>query len=109
MEGGSGSVMVETADIVIPEAFRADIERAVAILREGGCSEVYLFGSLAEGCSREGSDIDLAVRGCPTGAFFPLFGKLMGELKHRVDLVRLDTPDPFAKFLLQQGGLLRVG
>ncbi len=101
--------MIETADIVIPEAFRPDIERAVEILKEGGCSEVYLFGSLAEGCSREDSDIDLAVCGCPTGEFFQLFGRLIGELKRRVDLVRLDVPDPFAEFLLQQGDLLRVG
>jgi predicted nucleotidyltransferase len=101
--------MLETANIVIPEAFRSDIERAVEILKEGGCSEVFLFGSLAEGRSREGSDIDLAVRGCPTGEFFHLFGKLIGEIKHRVDLVRLDAPDPFAQFLLQQGDLLRIG
>lgn len=101
--------MIETADIVIPEAFQPDIERAVEILKEGGCSEVFLFGSLAEGCSQESSDIDLAVRGCPPSSFFRLYGKLLWELKHRVDLVDLDADDPFARWLIQNEEMLRVG
>ncbi len=90
-------------------SFQPDIDRAVAILKAGGCSEVFLFGSLAEGRAHEHSDIDLAVRGCPPGAFFHLYGKLLGELEHPVDLVKLDTADPFAQFLLEHGELLRVG
>ena len=90
-------------------AFQPDLDRAVAILKDGGCSEIFLFGSLAEGRAHENSDIDLPVRGCPSGAFFNLYGKLMGELQHRVDLVKLDTTDPFAQFLLEHGELLRVG
>lgn len=101
--------MIETTDIMIPEAFRPDIERAVEILKEGGCSEVFLFGSLAEGYSREDSDIDMAVRGCPPSSFFHLYGKLLWELQHRVDLVDLDATDPFARWLLQNEELLRVG
>ncbi len=90
-------------------SFQPDIDRAVAILKAGGCSEVFLFGSLAEGRAHEHSDIDLAVRGCPTSAFFHLYGELMFELRHAVDLIDLDAPDPFAQFLLQQGVLKRVG
>lgn len=100
---------IEPAAITIPVAFQPDIARAVHILKEGGCSEVFLFGSLAAGRSRANSDIDLAVRGCPPGEFFHLYGKLMGALEHQVDLVKLDTTDPFAQFLLEHGGLLRVG
>ena len=93
----------------IHTAFQPDLDRAVAILKDGGCSEVFLFGSLAEGRAHENSDIDLAVRGCPTGAFFRLLGELMFELRHAVDLVDLDAPDPFAQFLLQHGALKHVG
>lgn len=32
-----------------PAEYREDIERAIAILKAGGCREIYLFGSLAEG------------------------------------------------------------
>jgi len=101
--------MIETADIVIPEAFRPDIERAVEILKEGGCSEVFLFGSLAEGCSWEGADIDLAVRGRPPQNFFRALGQLLTELKHSVDLVDLDENSPFSRFLEKEGTLIRVG
>ena len=94
---------------MINSSFQPDIDRAVAILKAGGCSEVFLFGSLAQGRAHEHSDLDLAVRGCPTGAFFQLYGQLMGTLDHRVDLVKLDTADPFAQFLLEHGELLRVG
>ncbi|MBI1764239.1 MAG: nucleotidyltransferase domain-containing protein [Acidobacteria bacterium] len=99
-------------EVTLPLAakpFEQDIQHAVEILKSGGCSEVFLFGSLAEGRAHEHSDIDLAVRGCPTGEFFPLFGELMFELHHSVDLIDLDAPDPFAQFLLQHGVLKRVG
>jgi len=67
---GSASIL-ET----FPKAYRADIERAVQILREGGCQEVHVFGSVAEGRIRKGSDLNLAVRGCPPRNFFPLLGR----------------------------------
>ncbi len=98
-----------TPKIQVPEVYEKDISRAVAILKAAGCSQVFLFGSLASGKVREGSDIDLAVRGCPQGSFFHLLGRLLLELDHSVDLVSLDRPDPFARYLETQGGLLQVG
>jgi predicted nucleotidyltransferase len=98
------------AQALIPDPIiQQDLKQAVEILKQGGCQEIFLFGSWAEGRAHEHSDIDLAIRGCPSGSFFHLYGKLLGELEHRVDLVRLDTPDPFARFLLEHGELLRVG
>ncbi|MEK7327702.1 MAG: hypothetical protein AAB217_20855 [Chloroflexota bacterium] len=41
--------------------------------------------------------------------FFQLLGKLLLELNHSVDLVNLDRPDPFARFLETKGGLLQIG
>lgn len=58
----------------LPREYRADIERAIEILKEGGCREIHVFGSVAEGQTRTGSDIDIAVRGCPPGSFFALLG-----------------------------------
>jgi len=37
----------------VPLGYREDIEKAVKILENVGCKEVYLFGSLAEGNARE--------------------------------------------------------
>lgn len=96
-------------DITLPEAFQRDIDRAVRILKEAGCTEIFLFGSLAEGAAKEASDIDLAVRGCPRGHFFRLWGKLAWELDHPVDLVKLDADDPFALYLQKERDLVRVG
>lgn len=94
--------------IKLPEAYQKDIRRAVQILKEAGCTHVFLFGSLAGGEVREGSDIDLAIRGCPKGEFFHLLGKLLLELDRSADLVNLDTSDAFARYLEREGGLVRV-
>lgn len=96
------------SEVNIPEAFQPDIERAVKILKDGGCTEVFLFGSLAEGCSRADSDIDLAVRGCPPRDFLRIYGELMWRLEHKVDLVDLDVSHPFTKYLAQEGDMLRL-
>lgn len=93
----------------IPETHQKDIYRAVEILREGGCSQVFVFGSLASGGATRASDIDIAVRGCPTGVFFHLLGKLMLKLDHQVDLVSLDYEDDFARHLEEEGELYRIG
>lgn len=49
----------------LPEIYHKDIRRAVEILKEAGCTDVNLFGSLTTGKNRDGSDINLAIRGCP--------------------------------------------
>jgi len=96
-------------EMQLPESYREDVRRAVEILKEAGCTEVFLFGSLIEGKEREGSDIDLAIRGCPKGSFFHLLGKLLLELDHPVDLVNLDRQDAFARYLEEEGELLQIG
>ena len=88
---------------------REDIERAIEILKEEGCSEVFLFGSAATGGHQKFSDLDIAVRGCPKGRFFHVWARLFMNLSRPVDLVKLDSGDPFAQFLLTGGELLRVG
>ena len=93
----------------LPAEYRPDIDRAIRILRQGGCTEVHLFGSIAEGRETSRSDIDLAVRGCPPEKFFALLGELMVELEHAVDLVDLDADKELAEFLQQHVELLHVG
>lgn len=92
----------------IPRDFKDDIEKAVRILKDNGCTEVYLFGSIAEGKVNEHSDIDIAVRGCRPEKFFYLYGKLMLELMHPVDLINLDRQDDFSRFLEEEGELVLV-
>jgi predicted nucleotidyltransferase len=100
--------MPTIADIALPEALRDDIDRAVRILREAGCTEVYLFGSIAEGVATERSDIDLAVRGCPAELFLRVYGRLTWDIQRPIDLVPLDSDDPFSQFLQEHGELIRI-
>ena len=92
-----------------PPEFHADLQRAVEILKEGGCTEVHVFGSVAEGRVREGSDLDLAVRGCPPGRFFILLGRLLAELEHPVDLVDLDRDQRISAFLTEHQLTINLG
>jgi predicted nucleotidyltransferase len=93
----------------LPRSVQEDIQRAVRILKEEGCSEVFLFGSAATGEFNEMSDLDIAIRGCPKGRFFDILAKLFMSLSRPVDLVKLDSEDLFAQYLQKQGELLRVG
>jgi len=93
----------------IAEEYRTDVSRAVEICRAEGCREVYVFGSVAAGRHRPGSDLDIGVRGCPPERFYRLLGRLMDELTHSVDLVDLDLEVRVAEFLEQEGQLVHVG
>ncbi len=92
----------------IPKSVEDDLSRAVEILKNEGCTDIFLFGSFAKGTVREGSDLDMAIRGCPHGRFFHLMGKLLLELKRPVDLVNLDRKDAFARYLEEEGELLKI-
>ena len=92
----------------VSQDYREDVDRAVQILTEGGCSEVFLFGSVPQGTTHGASDIDIAVRGCPKDRFFGLLGDLLVELEHPVDLVDLDEDNGFATRLVTEGRLVRV-
>jgi len=96
-------------NINIPESYQKNIRRAVEILKEAGCSDIFLFGSLAENNFREGSDIDIAVRGCPRGKFFYIWGKLFRQLDYPVDLIRLDRDDAFSRYLEEKGEMIQIG
>ena len=95
--------------IQLPEAYQKNVRRAVKILKGAGCTDIFLFGSLATGNIRGESEIDLAIRGCPKGEFFHLLGRLLFELDYPVDLVNLDRQDAFARYLDKEGELLQIG
>jgi predicted nucleotidyltransferase len=101
-------MMKQNQALQIAEPYEKDIQKAIDILKDAGCSEVFLFGSLAAQETRLKSDIDLAVRGCPSGKFFHLLGKLLLELEHSVDLVNLDSQHAFASFLEQEKELIQI-
>lgn len=92
----------------IPDKYKEDIIRAIEILKEAGCREIFLFGSLVDGEIRDGSDIDLAISGCPAGLYYNILGQLLLQLNHQVDLIDLDNEDGFVKHLKKEGKLVYV-
>lgn len=93
----------------LPETYHRSLKHAVEILKAAGCTDVFIFGSSVTGQVRDNSDLDLAVRGCPKGKFFHILGQLLLELDYPVDLINLDNQDAFARYLENEGELVRVG
>ncbi|MEK7403744.1 MAG: nucleotidyltransferase domain-containing protein [Acidobacteriota bacterium] len=85
------------------------IDRAAAVLRAEGAREIYVFGSAAKGELRTGSDVDLAVSGLPPQVFFRAMSKVSDVPGRQIDLIDLDEDSPFARYLRENGELLRVG
>jgi predicted nucleotidyltransferase len=94
--------------MIFPETYQKDIDTAISILKEEGCKEVYIFGSIASGESNKNSDIDIAIKGFKTGRFFTIYSKLMNALEHEIDLVDLDNNKRFAKHIFETGDIVRV-
>lgn len=84
------------------------IDKAARVLREAGASEVYIFGSVAEGRSTPDSDIDLAVSGLPQEAFFEAVGTIAMDVTENFDLVDIDDTNPFTEIIRKKGRLIRV-
>lgn len=96
--------------INLPNSYKQDIVKATSILKENGASEVFIFGSIANGKFNENSDIDIAVRGLDEQHFYKVASVLMFELENKFDLIDLDDKENrFSQMLLKVGGLLKVG
>ena len=94
--------------MIFPETYQKDIDTAIGILKEEGCSEVYIFGSVASGESNENSDIDIAVKGIKAEKFFKIYAKLSNALEHQVDLIDISSDKRFAKHIFKTGKITRV-
>ncbi len=88
--------------------FKEDVEKAVAILKQEGSQEIYLFGSLAKDKGNAHSDIDIAVRGIPARKFFSTYSKTARNMEHELDLVDLDHEKSFAQLLEKKAELVRL-
>ena len=84
------------------------LKEGAALLKGEGAAEEYVFGSLASGRAHEDSDVDLAISGLPPERFFPVMARLATLFRRPVDLVDLDEPGLFTRFLRAEGLLQRV-
>lgn len=84
------------------------LDKIIAIIKDEGDIEIYIFGSYARGNFSVDSDIDIAVKGLKSSDFFRVYGKLLSEIKKDIDFVDLDEKSPFTEALLKSGELSRV-
>jgi predicted nucleotidyltransferase len=93
----------------IPADYRKDIQKAVEILKKAGIKEIYLFGSFAKKEYNENSDIDIAVVGLNPKKYYRIYGELMMNLDHDIDLIKLDDKNSrFSKFIKEEEELLKI-
>ncbi len=93
----------------MPDDLAKRVEKAAEALRAAGAREVYVFGSLAQGKTRENSDVDMAVSGLPPEVFFRAMAAAHDALGRPLDLIDLDEENAFTRYLKTEGELRRVG
>ena len=82
---------------------------AAKLLKDAGCTEVFLFGSQATGNATANSDVDLGVKGLPPTLFFRIHSDLEEALRMPVDLVDFDYQKDFYEMLNRIGELKKIG
>jgi predicted nucleotidyltransferase len=88
----------------LAEARLAKLPQAVALLRGLGVERVWLFGSLTTGATHEGSDVDLMVRGLPSGERTNAWLELEELFEAPVDLVPEEAASSAFRGAVQRRG-----
>ena len=96
-------------ELNIPVKYRLDVENATKLLKNEGCEAVFLFGSLVTGKIHDNSDIDIGIKGYPTGKFFRLYSMLTYNFDNKIDLVDFDTNEDFYLMLNSIGEVIQIG
>jgi len=96
-------------DLNIPVKYRQDIENATKLLKNEGCEEIFLFGSLVTGKIHEESDIDMGIKGLPRERFLHLYSKLYFDFDNKIDLVDFDENVDFYSLLNNLGEVVQIG
>ena len=96
-------------ELNVPIKYRQDIENATKLLKNEGCEAIFLFGSLVTGKIHDNSDIDIGIKGYPTGKFFRLYSKLYFNFENKIDLVDFDTNEDFYLMLNKIGEVVKIG
>ena len=87
----------------------ATLNKISEILKDEGCTEVFLFGSHATGRANENSDIDIGVKGLEPSKFFSVYARLIDEIAEEIDFVDFDEQTAFYRLLSNIGELKKIG
>ena len=78
-------------------------------IKNEGCENVYLFGSMVTGKIHSNSDIDIGIKGLPPEKFFKIYSKLYMNFDNEIDLVDFDCNNQFFSLLERLGEIVEVG
>jgi predicted nucleotidyltransferase len=92
----------------LPLEIEKDLDIAIDYLKSVGCTEIFIFGSVASGEATSDSDLDIAVRGINPAEFFFVYGELLTRLERPADLIDLNIQRKFGQQLLDSESLKRV-
>ena len=93
----------------IPEKYQEDVKKANIFLKNEGCKNVFLFGSMVTGKIHEKSDIDIGVKGLSPENFFRVYSKLYMNLDNEFHLVDFDYENDFFSLLEKHGEVVELG
>ena len=96
-------------ELSIPQKYRQDIENATNLLKNEGCREIFLFGSLVTGKIHDNTDIDIGIKGLPKGKFFEVYSRLYFDIDNKIDLVDFDVNSDFYSMLNRVGEVIQIG
>jgi predicted nucleotidyltransferase len=92
----------------IPEKYQDDIKKATNLLKNEGCKNVFLFGSMVTGKIHQNSDIDMGIMGLPPKKFFRVSAYLDKESSSKIDLVDFDLCKDFYTLLDSLGEVIEL-
>ncbi len=81
---------------------QSKIERATALAKAFGVTRLILFGSALEN-AQSARDLDLACAGVPGWRFYEFGARLEDELEVPLDLVPLEPPTRFTRWIEAKG------
>jgi predicted nucleotidyltransferase len=64
---------------------------------------------MVTGKIHQNSDIDIGIKGYPTGNFFRLYSKLYFNFNNKIDLVDFDANEDFYTMLNKIGEVVQIG
>ena len=99
---------IQITNLRAPAPLTSELEKAVRVLKEEGCREIYVFGSIATRHASETSDIDIGIRDYPRERFFGIYAHLMTEMNHEFDLVDFELNAPMFALLTNLGEVQRI-
>lgn len=105
---GRSDILLSVDEPRIRKPIAEDLAVVTDYLKSVGCSEIYLFGSVADGTSNEDSDLDIAVRGISAKDFFAVYGEVLSRSSRPVDLIDLDLQAEFGRQILSSPNIRRV-